>query len=101
MSKFKTITDEQFQEWTPDGEHCFDVYIFAKNFTDWLKNIPECDEYGRNIELDFRKWDDDMLITTYEAPDWWCDVDRDELEQAVCDKLHLKMEWVDGMACNG
>jgi len=64
---------------------------------DWFKNIPE----DTDEEFEFSKWDEELVLIRFPAPDWGCEVDLDELDQAVLDKLHLKMEWIEDMPCNG
>ena len=103
MTTFKTITQELLEDWTPDGEHSFDIYVYTKHFVDWFNNMPETDEYGRDLEFKITKGWDDTFRLSCEAPYWWSGhgVDRDELDLAVLDKLYLKPEWVDAMPCNG
>ena len=102
MTTFKTITQEQLDTWKPDGEHVFDIELRAEHFMDWLNNIPSMDEEGHEYDdYTFSKYDDEIVMINYPAPEWMCEVDLDELDQAVLDKLHLKMEWIEDMPCNG
>ena len=100
MTKFKTITQEQLDCWIPDGNHAFDVHVYKNHLVDWFENIEEEDEEGYLNDF-FIKKSDDMLVISCDMPDWGSQVDRDELEQAVLEKLFLKREWVDQMPCNG
>ena len=97
MTKFKTITEAQLNDWEWDENHIFDVHLLSKHLIDWFNNIPQ----DSDEEFEFLKWDEDHALVQLSAPYWWCEVDMDEMDQAVVDKLHMKKEWVDQILCNG
>ena len=98
-SKFKTITGGHLIDWEWDENHMFDIELRAEHLIDWFNNIPPVEE--EDNEYEFTKWDDKTVLIRYPCPYWWTEVDRDELDLAVLDKLYLKPEWVDAMPCNG
>ena len=49
----------------------------------------------------FSKMDNETVLIQYEAPIWMQDVDSEELEQTILNRLHLKMDWIEDMPCNG
>ena len=99
MTKFKTITQEQLDSWEWDDNHMFDIQLRVKHLIDWFNNIPSMDTDDE--EYTFRKYDDETVLISYPAPEWMCEVDLDELDQAVLDRLYLKKEWIEDMPCNG
>ena len=100
MTKFKTITQEQLDDWAWDENHMFDIQLRVKHLIDWFNNIPSMDDDYE--EYTFRKCNDETVLISYPARWWMCgEVDPDELDQAVLDRLHLKMEWIKQMPCNG
>ena len=102
MTKFKTITQEQLDTWEPDGEHCFDIELRVEHLIDWFNNLPSMQDDGHEYdEFSFSKYDDQIVMINCPAPTWMHEVDLDELDQAVLDRLYLKMEWIEDMPCNG
>lgn len=103
MTKFKTITDEQLEDWNWDEAHIYTIVIHKKHLLKWFNNTPLDDEYDweNYPEFDFKKNSKNTFYVTVSRPDWANDVDGDELEQAVLESVHLKKEWVEDMSCDG
>tara|TARA_B100001057_G_scaffold471841_1_gene534540 strand:- start:476 stop:664 length:189 start_codon:yes stop_codon:yes gene_type:complete len=53
MSKYKSITQEQLDNWKPDGEHSFDIQLRSEHLADWFNNIPSMNEDGHEYD-DYR-----------------------------------------------
>ena len=102
MTKFKTITDEQLEDWNWDEAHIYTIEINKKHLLKWFNNTPFDEDDDENYpEFDFKKVGKDRFKVNVTRPDWGCDADEDELEQAVLDRVHLKKEWVEDMHCDG
>ena len=91
MAKYKTITQEQIDEWQYDEEHGFYITMPAKHLVDWFYNLPTLPE---SPACCFERYED-MVLIEEPCPVWWTECDENELYLAVLRKLFLKEEWID------
>ena len=96
MTDFKTITQEQIDSWIDDDNHGLRIHVHKSHLIDWFNRLPAESEEGKPTEWDFNKGSEEAFTLFDTCPEWWCmGCDEDEFNQAVAERNHLDVDWIE------